>query len=81
MLAKLYNIEKSYIIYYVYVVRLQYKELNDQYLKLIQANIFIASNFIETYPDFNVIAHFLAQCISEPWTTTITAGAISYTPL
>ena len=52
----------------------------DIYLQLIHSNIFIAEPLVKAPTDFNVIPHFLAQCGSEPWTTTITAGAICCTP-
>ena len=50
-------------------------------LQQIHRNIFINGILIQTESQFNVIAHFLVQCGSEPRTTTITAGAICWTPL
>ena len=50
-------------------------------LQQIHHNIFIFGTLIQTPSQFNVIPHFLAQCGSEPRTTTITAGAPTCTPL
>ena len=55
--------------------------LVDVSLQLFHTNIFNSSRLICAPPHFNVIAHFLAQYGSEPWTTTITASAPTYTPL
>ena len=51
------------------------------YLKLLHTNVLSRWPMIVAYPHFNVIAHFLAQCGSEPWTTAITASAPTSTPL
>ena len=54
----------------------------EEYLKFLDSNIYslIDSGVIEAHPHFNVITHFLAQCGSEPWSTTITASAPTCTP-
>ena len=54
--------------------------LVQKYLQLIHTKVFIAVA-IAAPPHFNVIAHFLVQCCSEPRTTAITAGAPICTPL
>ena len=61
--------------HYIYTIS------NGQYLQLLQSNILIRSTFKEAHPHFNVIPHFLAQCGSEPRTTTITASAPTHAPL
>ena len=53
----------------------------NEYLQLIHSDIFIEGFIAMTHPQFNVVRHFLAQCGSEPRTTTATAGAIYCTPL
>ena len=53
----------------------------DEYLKLIHSYVFSITVMVKAHPNFNVIAHFLAQCGSEPWSTTITASAPTCTPL
>ena len=53
--------------------------LVDVNLQLFHATFFTTTTCAP--PHFNVIANFLAQCGSEPRTTTITAGAICCTPL
>ena len=50
-------------------------------LKLINSNFLISSVFIETELRFNGIIHFLAQCVSEPWPTAVTAGTPINAPL
>ena len=55
--------------------------LVDEHFQLIDANILVRWWLIQAQPHFNVITHFLAQCGSEPWTTTITASAPTCTPL
>ena len=53
--------------------------LVDVYLQLFHAAFFASTTCAPLH--FNVIAHFLAQCGSEPWTTMITASAPTCTPL
>ena len=50
-------------------------------LELFHTDVFIRWVFTKAPPHFNGIAHFLAQCGSEPWSTTITARAPTCTPL
>ena len=50
-------------------------------VELFHTNVFVRWVFTKAPPHFNVITHLLPLCGSEPWSTTITAGAISYTPL
>ena len=52
----------------------------DEYLKLFHSNV-TGKRVKITQSRFNVSAHFLAQCGSEPWTTAITASAPTGTPL
>ena len=51
-----------------------------KYLQLIYSNV-ISFTPIVTPPHFDVIAHFLSQCSTEPWPTTIAASAPNWTPL
>ena len=52
------------------------------YLELFQTDVFIVGCALtKAPPHFNGITHLLVQCGSEPWATTITARAPTYTPL
>ena len=50
-------------------------------LKLFYSYILHTNVITRTHSHFNVITHFLVQCGSEPWSTSVTTSAPTYTPL